>query len=128
MCSSFQHQQLIYERQQAEQQQQMMLQQQQQQLEQQRKQEQRRKEEQQRILEQQQMQQRQEETRQLRRSQTPSLTRRATFEPINQGSNFKKVESHFGQVKTGHVHEKKNFWMRSMSSDKLHQVNSRYKI
>ena len=66
-------------------------------------------------------QQRHEETRQLRRSQTPSLTRRATFEPINQGSNFKKAESHFGQVRTGHVNEKRNFWMRSVSTDKLHQ-------
>ena len=101
---------------------QQRFQQQQQQVE-----ERRRKEEQDRLEQQQQQQQihqRYEETKQLRRSQTPSLTRRATFEPINQTSGFKKVDSHFGQVKTGHVHEKRSFWMRSMSTDKINHEMS----
>ena len=97
------------------------------QQEQQQQAEERRRKEEQDLLEQQQQQQihqRFEETKQLRRSQTPSLTRRATFEPINQASGFKKVDSHFGQVKTGHVSEKRSFWMRSISTDKLNHEMS----
>ena len=57
----------------------------------------------------------------MRRSQTPSLTRRTTFEPVDQPTSFKKLDHHFGQVKTGNVNEKRNFWLRS--TEKLHEMS-----
>ena len=60
-----------------------------------------------------------------RRSQTPSsLAKKTTFEPIDHhqpSGSFKKHENHFGMVKTGNVHEKRNFWLRS--TEKLHEMS-----
>ena len=60
-----------------------------------------------------------------RRSQTPSsLAKKTTFEPIDHqqpSGSFKKAENHFGMVKTGNVHEKRNFWLRS--TEKLHEMS-----
>ena len=34
-------------------------------------------------------------------------------------SSYKKYDNHFGHVKTGNVNEKRNFWLRSTSMEKL---------
>ncbi len=46
------------------------------------------------------------------RSQTPSFGR-GMLEPNQVSSGFKKSDSHFVQVRTGQVNEKRNFWMKS---------------
>ena len=35
----------------------------------------------------------------------------------------KKSDTHFGHVRTGNVHEKRNFWLRSASTEKLHEMS-----
>ncbi len=53
--------------------------------------------------------QRQHQTHGRTRSQTPSF---GILEPFESG-RYKKVDSHFSQVRTGQVNEKRSFWMKS---------------
>ena len=62
----------------------------------------------------------------LPREQRAPSAKRTTFAPGNNLNNgvqpeFKRPDNHFGQVRTGHVNEKRNFWMRSASVEKLHE-------
>ena len=54
------------------------------------------------------------------RPRTPSV-KRATFAAVESNQETKKADRHFGQVRTGHVNDKRNFFLRSASVEKLHE-------
>eukprot|EP00092_Neocalanus_flemingeri_P004841 GFUD01005209.1.p1 GENE.GFUD01005209.1~~GFUD01005209.1.p1 ORF type:complete len:1622 (-),score=474.54 GFUD01005209.1:150-5015(-) len=85
--------------------------------------------EQQLLLEQQQMLQDQKEQQLLQaqavsvRNHIPKLSKTTSFEASQDRQNEIKHEDHLGLVKTGQVNEKRNFWIRSTSADRLNQVS-----
>merc|ERR1712106_689254 len=89
--------------------------------------------EQQLLLEQQQMLQQQKEmelqqahSRQESmsvRDHIPKLSKTKSFEASQDRQNEIKHEDHLSCIKTGQVNEKRNFWIRSTSADRLNQVS-----
>merc|ERR1712106_1095543 len=89
--------------------------------------------EQQLLLEQQQMIQQQKEmelqqahSRQESmsvRDHIPKLSKTKSFEASQDRQNEIKHEDHLSCIKTGQVNEKRNFWIRSTSADRLNQVS-----
>jgi len=130
-------QQLLLEQQQLEAQrqkeQQLLLEQQQMELQRQR--------EQQFLLQQQQMEQqriemeRQKEQQLLQEQQRinqdsigvrdhiPKVSKTKSFEASQDRQNEIKTEDHLSLIKTGQVNEKRNFWMRSTSADRVNQAS-----
>merc|ERR1712106_195959 len=89
--------------------------------------------EQQLLLEQQQMLQQQKEL-ELQQSHSrqesmsvrdhiPKLSKTKSFEASQDRQNEIKHEDHLSCIKTGQVNEKRNFWIRSTSADRLNQVS-----
>merc|ERR1712142_445910 len=120
-------QQLLLEQQQLEAQrqkeQQLLLRQQQIELQRQREEQQRmeieRQREQQLLLEQQKINQDNIGVR----DHIPKISKTKSFEASQDRQNESKTEDHLSLIKTGQVNEKRNFWMRSTSADRLNQVS-----
>merc|ERR1712106_178207 len=120
-------QQLLLEQQQLEiqrqqEQQQILMQQQQLEIQHQREEQKRmdieRQRDQQLLLEQQKIQQESISVR----DHIPKIAKTKSFE-ASQDGNEVKHEDHLSLIKTGQVNEKRNFWIRSTSADRLNQVS-----
>jgi len=120
-----QEQQFLLEQQQLEVQrqkeQQLLLQQQQMEVQRQKEEQQRleRQREEQLLLEQQRINQ---ETIGVR-DHIPKIAKTKSFEASQDRQNELKNEDHLSLIKTGQVNEKRNFWMRSTSADRVNQVS-----
>ena len=58
------------------------------------------------------------------RDHIPKIPKNRTFEASQERSELSKQEDHLLAIKTGQVKEKRNFWMRSSSVDRLNPVAS----
>ena len=58
------------------------------------------------------------------RDHIPKIPKNRTFEASQERSEAVKQEDHLHAIKTGQVKEKRNFWMRSSSVDRLNSVSS----
>ena len=58
------------------------------------------------------------------RDHIPKIPKNRTFEASQERSEVAKQEDHLLAIKTGQVKEKRNFWMRSSSVDRLNPVSS----
>ena len=58
------------------------------------------------------------------RDHIPKIPKNRTFEASQERSEAAKHEDHLLAIKTGQVKEKRNFWMRSSSVDRLNPVSS----
>merc|ERR1719411_1934326 len=58
------------------------------------------------------------------RDHIPKIPKNRTFEASQERSEVAKHEDHLLAIKTGQVKEKRNFWMRSSSVDRLNPVSS----
>merc|ERR1712142_1068168 len=57
------------------------------------------------------------------RDHIPKISKTKSFEASQDRQNESKTEDHLSLIKTGQVNEKRNFWMRSTSADRLNQVS-----
>merc|ERR1719232_1933165 len=103
--------------------QQLLLQQQQMELQRQREEQQRMEIERQREQQLLQEQQRINQDNIGVRDHIPKISKTKSFEASQDRQNESKTEDHLSLIKTGQVNEKRNFWMRSTSADRLNQVS-----
>ena len=58
------------------------------------------------------------------RSHLPHLARTASFHRVTDQQQQQRLDDHLGKVRTGQVHEKRDFWARSSSMDRLPQPSA----
>jgi len=75
-------------------------------------------------MEQQQQQRSQEKQSSSVRDHIPKIPKNKTFEASQDQSGETRHEDHLHSIKTGQVKEKRNFWMRSSSVDRVNTVSS----
>merc|ERR1719342_1106350 len=80
-------------------------------------------EQQQKLQQQQQMAEMSQQQSVSTREHIPKIPKNKTFE-ANQDRTDTKHEDHLLSIKTGQVNEKRNFWMRSTSVDRINNVSS----
>merc|ERR1719232_1230910 len=103
--------------------QQLLLQQQQMELQRQREEQQRMEIERQREQQLLQEQQRINQDNIGVRDHIPKISKTKSFEASQDRQNESKTEDHLSLIKTGQVNEKRNFWMRSTSADRVNQAS-----
>ena len=57
------------------------------------------------------------------RDHIPKVSKTKSFEASQERQNEMKTEDHLSLIKTGQVNEKRNFWMRSTSADRVNQAS-----
>lgn len=57
------------------------------------------------------------------RDHIPKVSKTKSFEASQDRQNELKTEDHLSLIKTGQVNEKRNFWMRSTSADRVNQAS-----
>merc|ERR1711962_70020 len=57
------------------------------------------------------------------RDHIPKVSKTKSFEASQDRQNEIKTEDHLSLIKTGQVNEKRNFWMRSTSADRVNQAS-----
>merc|ERR1719312_2389185 len=57
------------------------------------------------------------------RDHIPKVSKTKSFEASQDRQNEMKTEDHLSLIKTGQVNEKRNFWMRSTSADRVNQAS-----
>jgi len=80
-------------------------------------------EQQQKLQQQQQMAEMSQQQSVSTREHIPKIPKNKTFE-ANQDRTDTKHEDHLLSIKTGQVNEKRNFWMRSTSVDRINNISS----
>merc|ERR1719308_16858 len=57
------------------------------------------------------------------RDHIPKVSKTKSFDASQDRQNEMKTEDHLSLIKTGQVNEKRNFWMRSTSADRVNQAS-----